>query len=71
MSLLDVRKLRVDLPAAAGWIRPVNDVSFDIAPAQSLGLVGESGSGKTMLASRGILIRRGCWPLRHPLRSGN
>jgi oligopeptide/dipeptide ABC transporter ATP-binding protein len=50
MSLLDVRNLSVDLPTAAGWIRPVNDVSFQLAPAESLGLVGESGSGKTMLA---------------------
>jgi oligopeptide/dipeptide ABC transporter ATP-binding protein len=50
MSLLDVRNLTVDLPTAAGWIRPVNDVSFRLAPAESLGLVGESGSGKTMLA---------------------
>ena len=50
MSLLDVRNLTVDLPTAAGWIRPVNDISFPLAPAESLGLVGESGSGKTMLA---------------------
>ena len=50
MSLLDVRNLTVDLPTAAGWIRPVNEVSFHLAPAESLGLVGESGSGKTMLA---------------------
>ncbi len=38
MSLLDVRNLTVDLPTAAGWIRPVNDVSFQLAPAESLGL---------------------------------
>lgn len=50
MSLLDVRNLIVDLPTTAGCIRPVNDVSFQLGPAQSLGLVGESGSGKTMLA---------------------
>ncbi len=50
MGLLDVHNLSVDLPTAAGWIRPVNEVSFQLAPAQSLGLVGESGSGKTMLA---------------------
>ncbi len=49
-SLLDVRDLIVDLPTAAGWIRPVNEVSLQLAPAESLGMVGESGSGKTMLA---------------------
>lgn len=49
-SLLEVRNLIVDLPTAAGWIRPVNDVSFQLARTESLGLVGESGSGKTMLA---------------------
>jgi ABC-type glutathione transport system ATPase component len=50
MSLLEIRNLSVDLPTAAGWIRPVIEVSFQLAPAESLGLVGESGSGKTMLA---------------------
>jgi peptide/nickel transport system ATP-binding protein len=50
MTLLDVRNLSVELPTAAGWIRPVNDISLPLAPAESLGIVGESGSGKTMLA---------------------
>jgi peptide/nickel transport system ATP-binding protein len=48
--LLEVRGLTVELPTTAGWIRPVNDVSFSLEPGQALGLVGESGSGKTMLA---------------------
>jgi ABC-type glutathione transport system ATPase component len=45
-----VQNITVELPTAAGWIRPVNDLSFSLAPGESLGLVGESGSGKTMLA---------------------
>src|SRR5947209_531460 len=49
-ELLDARGLTVKLPTAAGWIRPVNDVSLRISAGESLGLVGESGSGKTMLA---------------------
>jgi len=48
--LLDARGLTVELPTAAGWVRPVNEVSLSIAAGESLGLVGESGSGKTMLA---------------------
>jgi peptide/nickel transport system ATP-binding protein len=49
-NLLEVRGLTVELGTAAGWVRPVNDVSLRIGAGRSLGLVGESGSGKTMLA---------------------
>ena len=49
-DLLQVRGLTVELPTAAGWVKPVNEVSLRIAPGESLGLVGESGSGKTMLS---------------------
>ncbi len=48
-DLLTIRSLTVELPTAAGWVRPVNEVTLRIAPGESLGLVGESGSGKTML----------------------
>ena len=50
MTLLEVRGLTVELPTAAGWVRPVNEVSLRINAGESLGLVGESGSGKTMLS---------------------
>ena len=49
-ALLEVRGLTMELPTAAGWVRPVSEVSLGIAAGESLGLVGESGSGKTMLA---------------------
>jgi oligopeptide/dipeptide ABC transporter ATP-binding protein len=49
-DLLQVRGLSVELPTAAGWVRPVNEVSLHIGAGESLGLVGESGSGKTMMA---------------------
>ena len=47
---LEVRGLTVELPTRAGWIKPVNDVSFTLGEGETLGIVGESGSGKTMLA---------------------
>jgi len=50
MALLEVGGLTVELPTAAGVIRPVNDVSLHVEAGEALGLVGESGSGKTMLA---------------------
>ncbi|HEX3319235.1 MAG TPA: ABC transporter ATP-binding protein [Terriglobales bacterium] len=50
-SLLEVRELSVDFPAAGQpntFLPAVRDVSFDIAPGEVLGLVGESGSGKSV-----------------------
>jgi len=52
--LLEVRGLTVELPTAAGWVRPVNEVSLRIAAGESLGLVGESGSGKNNVVAGAV-----------------
>ncbi len=56
--LLSVRGVSVEYAKAGGWLssgnakfRAVDDVSFDIAPGEILGLVGKSGCGKTTTAN--------------------
>ena len=56
MALLEIRNLKVHFPVKHGLfsrvtaqVKAVDDVSFTIAPGETLGLVGESGCGKTTL----------------------
>ncbi|MDO9436196.1 ABC transporter ATP-binding protein [Hydrogenophaga sp.] len=48
MSLLQVRNLIVEFPGRRGTLRALDDISFDIAPGEILGVVGESGAGKSL-----------------------
>ena len=61
MSLLEVRGLRKYFPVRKGifrrvvaQVKAVDDVSFELAEGETLGLVGESGCGKTTVG-RSIL----------------
>ncbi|WP_107851996.1 ABC transporter ATP-binding protein [Oceanimonas marisflavi] len=49
-GLLEVNNLAVSFTTEAGCFRVVDDVSFSLAPGQTLGLVGESGCGKSVTA---------------------
>ena len=59
--LLSVEDLRVEFWTGRGTVYAVNDISFDVAAGETLGIVGESGCGKsvTSLALLGILSRAG------------
>ncbi|CAM8661197.1 DppD ABC-type dipeptide/oligopeptide/nickel transport system, ATPase component [Comamonadaceae bacterium] len=48
MSLLQVKNLVVEFPSRKGTLRALDNVSFEIAPGEILGVVGESGAGKSL-----------------------
>ena len=48
--LLQARGLSVRFELESGTILPVNDINFDLAEGEIVGVVGESGSGKSMTA---------------------
>src|SRR5574343_1040331 len=48
MSLLQVKNLVVEFPNRHGTLRALDNISFDIAPGEILGVVGEAGAGKSL-----------------------
>ena len=46
--LLSVLNLRLEFPTRRGILVAVDDISFNIAPGEILGVVGESGAGKSL-----------------------
>ena len=48
---LSVKNLRVEIPTRHGVLTAIDDLSFDIAPGEVLGVVGESGAGKSITGS--------------------
>ena len=47
-ALIQIRNLKTHFFTAAGAVRAVGNISFSIAPGQTLALVGESGCGKSV-----------------------
>ena len=60
-KLLEVKNLRVEFNTRRGTLVAIDDVSFDIAPGEVLGVVGESGAGKSITGTAiiGLLERPG------------
>jgi oligopeptide/dipeptide ABC transporter ATP-binding protein len=54
--LISVKDLTLRFKTDEGLVTAVNDVSFDIAPGEVLGLVGESGSGKSVSAKSFMML---------------
>jgi oligopeptide/dipeptide ABC transporter ATP-binding protein len=63
--LLQVERLKMYFPVRqgilqrrVGWVRAVDDVSFDVRRGETLGLVGESGCGKTTVGRTVLQLHR-------------
>jgi peptide/nickel transport system ATP-binding protein len=66
MALLEVQNLTTHYRILRGWVRAVDNISFNVGQGEALGIAGESGSGKSTIALSllrilppGGLIRKG------------
>ncbi len=50
MSVLQLEGVTTHYRTLRGWVRAAENVSFEVAKGEALGLVGESGCGKTTIA---------------------
>lgn len=50
MAILKVENLKMYYETVRGYVKAVDDISFDVDTRESLGLAGESGCGKTSAA---------------------
>jgi peptide/nickel transport system ATP-binding protein len=50
-ALLEVERLRIEIPTRRRVLTAIDGVSFSIAPGEVLGVVGESGAGKSITGS--------------------
>ena len=67
MKILDVQNLVMYYRTMKGYVKAVDNVSFDVEKGEAMGLVGESGCGKTTI---GMSILR-LLPSNAEVQSGN
>jgi peptide/nickel transport system ATP-binding protein len=62
MSLLSVRNLKIYYATPLGFVKAVDDVSFDVKEGEVFGIAGESGCGKSTLV-HSLILRKP--PMKH------